>query len=165
MKTLLESLLIGTFAAIVFIIVQPMFGMLTLTSRHSTAYTEIGNYAPGIALILSWLVHIGVSVFYTFVSLTIYKLNNSTFANVLQIAFLGWVTTLLATPANEWVVRFITSGKFAELSSLSGLNTEIGPKLWLHVFFFLLLVISFWVIQTKSSILQNTLSINRNIPE
>jgi hypothetical protein len=49
---------------------------------------------------------------------------------------LGWLTTLIATPANEWVVKLVTTAQFPAFNSLAALNTQIGPKLWLHLLFF-----------------------------
>ncbi|GAB2684521.1 hypothetical protein Q4574_05210 [Aliiglaciecola sp. 3_MG-2023] len=141
LNTLITTFFIGIFASIAFILIQPLFGMLTLTSRHATAYMEIGNYSAIIAMTLSWLVHIGVSVFYTFISLSIYNINHSILVSFLQIIVLGWVTTLIATPANEWVVKFITTGQLTTISSLSDLNTQVGPKLWLHILFFALVIV------------------------
>ena len=90
---------------------------------------------------LSWVVHISVSVFYTFISLSIYNFNNYISVSFVQILVLGWITTLIATPANEWVVKFITTGQLTTISSLSDLNTQVGPKLWLHVLFFGLVIV------------------------
>ncbi len=139
-KNLKTIFVIGIIAAIAFILIQPFFGMLTLTSRHASAYVNIGNYSETAALILSWFVHISVSVFYAFISSVIFSFNSSSAFNTGQVVILGWLTTLTATPANEWVVKFVTKGRWTELSSLSALNTQIGPKLWLHILFFALVV-------------------------
>lgn len=140
-NTLMTTFIIGIIASIAFILIQPLFGMLTLTSRHAAAYIEIGNYNVIVATILSWAVHISVSVFYTFISLSIYNFNHSISVSFVQIIVLGWMTTLIATPANEWVVKFITTGQLTTISSLSDLNTQIGPKLWLHILFFALVIV------------------------
>jgi hypothetical protein len=140
-NNLITTFIIGIIASIAFILIQPLFGMLTLTSRHASAYVEIGNYNTIIAITLSWVVHISVSVFYTFISLSIYNLNHSILVSFSQIIVLGWVTTLVATPANEWVVKLITTGQFTTISSLSDLNTQFGPKLWLHFLFFILVIV------------------------
>ncbi len=142
---LVSSIVIGLFASIAFILIQPFFGMLTLTSRHAAAYVEIGNYNASGAMALSWALHIGVSIIYTLVSLSIYHVNRSILVNFLQVIILGWATTLIATPANEWVVKFITTGQLSSLSSLSDLNTQVGPKLWLHILFFVLVISGAWV--------------------
>jgi hypothetical protein len=140
-NTLITTFIIGILASISFILIQPLFGMLTLTSRHAAAYIEIGNYNAIVAMTLSWLIHISVSVFYTFISLSIYNFNNLISVSFVQIIVLGWITTLIATPANEWVVKFITTGQLTTISSLSDLNTQVGPKLWLHVLFFGLVIV------------------------
>ncbi|GAA0813320.1 hypothetical protein GCM10009111_08510 [Colwellia asteriadis] len=141
-KTLLTTLVIGLIASVAFIVIQPFFGMLTLTSRHAAVYVEVGHYSEEYAVILAWLLHGTVSIFYTFISLLIYNVNKSLTVSFLQIIILGWLTTLIATPANEWVIKLITTGEFTNIFALSDLNTEIGPKLWLHILFFALVVVS-----------------------
>ena len=147
LNTLMTTLFIGFASGIAFIIVQPLFGMATLTSRHAQAYMIYGHYSEHFALILSWLVHISVSVLYAFIANIIFKLKPSVLVSVGQVIILGWVTTLLATPANEIVVKLVTSQQFPELNSLSPLNTEIGPKLWLHFLFFIFVLASLWGIK------------------
>ena len=148
-NNLVTTLLVAVIASIAFIWIQPLFGMLTLTSRHA-AYMDIGGYGEAIAVILSWIVHVSVSIFYTLISLSIYKLNHSYLVNFLQIVLLGWLTTLLATPANEWVVKLITTGQLPAIDSLSALNTQVGPKLWLHIMFFIMVVVGISIIKNSS---------------
>lgn len=142
MNNFITTFTIGIFASIGFIVMQPLFGMLTLTSRHAAAYIEIGNYNAIVAIVLSWFVHVSVSIIYAFISLSIYKFNPKVVFSILQIIFLGWITTLIATPANEFVVKLITLRQFPEISTLSGLNTQIGPKFWLHILFFVLVILA-----------------------
>lgn len=139
-NNVITCLLVGIVASIAFIWIQPLFGMLTLTSRHAAAYIEFGGYSDAIATTLSWVVHVSVSIFYTLLSLLIYNLNHSHLTNFVQIVLFGWLTTLFATPANEWVVKLITTGQLPVVSSLSVLNTHVGPKLWLHILFFTLVI-------------------------
>ncbi|GIU04196.1 hypothetical protein TUM4261_03680 [Shewanella sp. c952] len=149
-NNLVTTLLVGVIASIAFIWIQPLFGMLTLTSRHAAAYVDIGGYSEAIAVTLSWIVHVSVSIFYTLVSLLIYNLNHSYLVNFLQVVLLGWLTTLLATPANEWVVKLITTGQLPAIDSLSALNTQVGPKLWLHMLFFIMVVVGISIIRNSS---------------
>lgn len=142
-NTLITTFFIGIFASIAFILIQPLFGMLTLTSRHAAAYIELGNYNTIVAMTLSWVVHISVSIFYTFISLSIYNFNHSISVSFLQTIVLGWITTLIATPANEWVVKLITTGQLTAITSLADLNTQVGPKLWLHILFFAIVIFGF----------------------
>lgn len=150
-KTLIMTLVIGLMASIAFILIQPLFGMSTLTSRHAAAYVTLGGYDPTSALVLSWVVHVGVSLFYAFLSNLIFIFNSSLSVNLIQIAVLGWITTLIATPANEWVVKLVTTKQFPSISSLSALNTDVGPKLWLHVLFFVLIVGGLWLAKKQRS--------------
>jgi hypothetical protein len=106
-NTLIMTLVVGVMASIAFILIQPLFGMSTLTSRHASAYVTLGGYNPTSALVLSWVVHVGVSLCYAFLSNLIFIFNSSLSVNLIQIAVLGWITTLIATPANEWVVKLV----------------------------------------------------------
>lgn len=148
-NTFTTTFLIGLVASIAFIIIQPFFGMLTLTSRHASTYINLGGYNETVAVALSWLVHVSVSIFYTLISSLIYNFNHSLLFSFGQVISLGWLTTLIATPANEWVVKLITTGQFTAINSLAALNTQIGPKLWLHILFFALVLGGLWFARLK----------------
>tara|TARA_B100001063_G_C16646112_1_gene493437 strand:- start:222 stop:692 length:471 start_codon:yes stop_codon:yes gene_type:complete len=141
LKKLNTAVLIGLLASIVFILLQPLFGMSTLTSRHASAYIESGNYSEIMAAVLAWAVHISVSVFYAVLASVIYNINASYIVSFVQIVVLGWLTTLIATPANEWVIKLVTTGQYTAISALSNVNTDVGPKLWLHIMFFVLVIL------------------------
>ena len=140
-NTLITAFIVGLIASIAFIIFQPLFGLATLTSRHAAAYVNFGGYSEVSALILSWFVHISVSIAYAVISTVIFNYNNSLWISSLQVIVLGWFTTLIATPANEWVVKLVTTRIFTPLSELAPLNTDIGPKFWLHVMFFVFVLL------------------------
>ena len=149
-NTLMIAVSLGLVAGIAFILIQPLFGMATLTSRHAEAYVNLGSYSQTAALIISWLVHISVSIFYALLSVVVFNLNHSLLISFIQVIVFGWVTTLIATPANEWVVKSVTTGQFPAFNALSGLNTEIGPKLWLHIMFFTFIVCGLYLIRLKT---------------
>lgn len=149
-NSVITAIFVGLVASIIFIIVQPLFGMATLTSRHALAYVSLGGYSETSALILSWFVHVGVSICYALLSMIIFNLNRSVVVCVLQVLIFGWITTLIATPANEFVVKLVTTLSFPALSSLSAVNTDIGPKLWLHIVFFVFVVVGIWLANMKS---------------
>ncbi|MGX9415828.1 hypothetical protein ACWU4D_00625 [Vibrio sp. WJH972] len=150
-NTIITTIIIGLVASIVFIMVQPLFGMSTLTSRHAAAYVEFGGYNQTNAFLLSWFVHISVSVFYAALSHLIFIRNSSLTVSTIQVLVLGWITTLTATPANEFVVKLVTTQQFPAISSLSAINTEMGPKLWLHIVFFAFIVFGLWISKFKRS--------------
>lgn len=145
-KVILTALIVGLIASVAFIFIQPLFGMLTLTSRHAAAYVKLGEYDASTALLLSWFVHMSVSVFYAMLSTIIFNVNRTWLVNITQVVALGWITTLTATPANEFVVKLITSLQFPDLGTLSAVNTEIGPKLWLHIMFFGVVIAGVWLL-------------------
>ncbi|MDO7085800.1 hypothetical protein WNY51_04905 [Pseudocolwellia sp. AS88] len=148
-NTLITAFIVGLIASIAFIIFQPLFGLATLTSRHAAAYVSFGGYSEIAALILSWFVHISVSIAYAVISTVIFNFNHSLWVSSAQVIVLGWFTTLIATPANEWVVKLVTTETFTPLSDLAPLNTAIGPKLWLHVMFFVFVIFGLWFKKVK----------------
>ena len=154
-NTIITAFIVGLVASIAFILIQPIFGMSTLTSRHAAAYINFGGYSPTPALLLSWFVHISVSITYAILSTLIFSFNSSVLVSSIQIIVLGWITTLIATPANEFVVKLVTTEKFPALSSLSAINTDVGPKLWLHILFFGFIVSGLWVAKFKSTTIKS----------
>ncbi|WP_426357645.1 hypothetical protein ACPUVO_14445 [Pseudocolwellia sp. HL-MZ19] len=148
-NTLITAFIVGLIASIAFIIFQPLFGLATLTSRHAAAYVNFGGYSESAALILSWFVHVSVSIAYTVISTVIFNFNHSLWVSSAQVIVLGWFTTLIATPANEWVVKLVTTETFTPLSELAPLNTAIGPKFWLHVMFFVFVIFGLWFKKAK----------------
>jgi hypothetical protein len=63
--------LIGIFSSIAFIVIQPLFGMLTLTSRHASAYINLGNYNETTAIVLACLCSIRL-LLALFITLTLH---------------------------------------------------------------------------------------------
>lgn len=150
-NTFITACIVGLIASIAFILIQPLFGLATLTSRHAAAYINLGGYSETAALLLSWFVHISVSIFYALLSTAIFTFNHSLMVSVGQTIILGWFTTLIATPANEWVVKLVTTKQFPDLDTLAALNTQIGPKLWLHILFFAFVLGGLWMIKMKKA--------------
>lgn len=148
----IKAILIGLIASIAFILIQPFFGLATLTSRHAAAYVSLGGYNETVALILSWVVHVSVSIAYAILSTLIFSINSSLIISSIQVLVLGWITTLIATPANEWVVKLVTTQKLPDISALAPVNTDIGPKFWLHVMFFVFVMIGLYVVKIKRKI-------------
>ncbi|MGB5446596.1 MAG: hypothetical protein WBM99_13960 [Psychromonas sp.] len=139
-KSVITAVFVGLVASIAFILIQPLLGMTTLTSGHADVYANHAFYSATAAMTLSWFLHISVSITYALLSTLIFNFNSSLLMNSAQVVVLGWLTTLIATPANEFVVKLVITEQFPILRSLSALNTEIGPKLWLHMMFFVLVM-------------------------
>lgn len=136
-KTLIIGAIIGFLVGVLFIFVQPIFGMSPLTDRHAAAYVKLGDISPSIAIIIAWSAHLLVSTAYgitTAIALLISK-NPGVFA--LLIAVLGWFTTVIAGPANQLIVRVVTSKSFPSMANLPALNFNLDAKLSLHLIFFL----------------------------
>jgi len=146
-NTLLISTLSGFIVGVLFIYVQPLFGMTPLTDRHAAAYTKLSNIGPSMALVIAWAAHLLVSVCYGIATgLALYisnKISNTTSKKLLtfglQIFALGWFTTVIAGPANQLIVRLVTSNGFPSLDGLPPLNFNFDAKLVLHLIFFLVI--------------------------
>ena len=142
LRTFFMSVVVGTLAGVLFVAIQPLFGMETITSRHAQAYIAQGGYSDGLAIAIAWAVHTVVSIAYALVSFTIYSVSKAYWVSLFQIAFLGWISTLVATPANVIVIKTITTQSFPDLSLIPSLNGELGAKFWLHIIFFVLVVLT-----------------------
>lgn len=136
-KTLMIGAIIGFIVGVLFIFVQPLFGMSPLTDRHAAAYVKLGDIIPSMAIVIAWSVHLLVSTAYgiaTAIALLISR-NPTIFA--LFIVVLGWFTTVIAGPANQLIVRVVTSKSFPSMENLPALNFNLDAKLALHLIFFL----------------------------
>lgn len=136
-KTLIIGAIIGFIVGVLFIFVQPLFGMSPLTDRHEAAYVKLGDIIPSMAIIIAWSAHLLVSTAYgitTAIALLISR-NPTIFA--LFIVVLGWFTTVIAGPANQIIVRVVTSKSFPSMENLPALNFNLDAKLALHLIFFL----------------------------
>jgi|GEM_PF-2490788 len=135
-KTLLIGAISGFVVGVLFIYAQPLFGMSALTERHAAAYLALSDMSPSTAIFIAWTAHLLVSIAYgtaTAVALLLSK-NLATYA--LQILALGWFTTVIAGPANQLIVRLVSSAGFPALNNLPPLNFNLDAKLILHLLFF-----------------------------
>lgn len=141
----LYAVIIGAFSGAIFVVIQPLFGMETITSRHASAYVSQGGYTLATATLIAWTLHTLVSVVYALALVMIVKIKTSIGWRLAQIAGLGWISTVVATPANVFAIKAITTLSFPDFSSLPALNMEMGAKLWLHVIFFVLVLLSLYL--------------------
>ena len=136
-KTLLIGAIIGFFVGMLFIYVQPLFGMSPLTDRHAAAYVKLSDISPSMAIIIAWSAHLLVSTAYGLASAIALLISRNLAIFSLIIIALGWFTTVIAGPANQLIVRVVTSKSFPSLENLPALNFNLDAKLALHLIFFL----------------------------
>lgn len=135
-KLIILTLIIGTIAGILFIILQPSFGMSTLTSRHAEHYFQIGHYSATTAVVMAWLIHLVVSLIYALMVLFVYQLSRHKLFVSLSVLLLGWITTVIAPVANFMVINMVSNGTLAGINKWPPLNFSLDEKLILHVLFF-----------------------------
>lgn len=120
---------------VVFIIIQPLFGMDTLTSRHAAAYQKLGAWSSISAISIAWAAHLAVSVFYGLLSgLVISITSRLGIAALFTLAF-AWLTTIVAPPANAAIVQLVSFQQL-QVDKLPALNFSFDVKFVLHLVFF-----------------------------
>lgn len=134
-QLLFIACLLGAVMGIVFILIQPLFGMDALTSRHAAMYQKLGAWGATSALIMAWIAHSAVSVFYGLLSgIVILKFKRLRIVALFTLAF-SWLTTIIAPPANAMIVQLVS---FQQLRAeqLPALNFNLDVKFVLHLIFF-----------------------------
>ncbi len=141
-------LVAGVAGSVSFWLVQVLTGGPTITAFMGEQIVEAGGYPEGLATLVGWVVHIGVSLTYAFLfAILVWFLSAVPFSFRMAISFvvalgLGWITSVIAPPAISVTISLLSGqGWPAELFPL---NTELSLPLWNHLFFFLLN----WAIQT-----------------
>ena len=138
-QTLLIGAIIGFIVGVLFIYVQPLFGMSPLTDRHAAAYVKLSDMSPSVAIVIAWFAHLLVSTAYGIASAVALLISRNLFTYLLQIVVLGWFTTVIAGPANQLIVRLVTTKSFPSFEKLPALNFNLDAKLALHLIFFLVI--------------------------
>ncbi|WP_372882361.1 hypothetical protein [Psychromonas sp.] len=127
--------LLGALVGVVFIVIQPFFGMDTLTSRHAAAYQQLGNWSSIAAITIAWGAHLAVSVFYGLLSgVVILRTARLEFVALFTLLF-TWLTTVIAPPANAMIVQFVSFQQI-NIDKLPGVNFSLDVKFVLHLLFF-----------------------------
>lgn len=127
--------LLGAVMGVLFIVIQPLFGMDTLTSRHAAAYQKLGGWNSTAAIAIAWTAHLSVSVFYGLLSgIVILKTVRLELVALFTLGF-SWLTTVIAPPANAAIVQLV-SFQDMHFSQLPGLNFSLDVKFVLHLVFF-----------------------------
>jgi hypothetical protein len=135
LKLLVIACLLGIVMGVVFIVIQPLFGMETLTSRHAAAYQQIGSLGSVTAISIAWFAHILVSVFYGLLCGLVLIKTSSLQTIILFNLLFTWITTIIAPKANAMIVQVVSLHK-VQLGSLPSLNFSLDAKFALHLVFF-----------------------------
>ena len=147
-RFLFIACLLGLIVGVLFILVQPLFGMDTLTSRHASLYQKLGNWSAIPALVIAWFAHLVVSVLYGLMSgIVVIKFVQLRFVVLFTLAF-SWVTTVIAPPANAIIVQLV-SFQNIQSDNLPGLNFNLDEKFVLHLLFFGVITSALYVYKNK----------------
>lgn len=133
----------GVLGALAFVGVQELTGPGNIAAYMGAEIVERGGYPEGLAGVLGWGVHLGVSLGYAALFAAITALpafpsaRGPRLAVGLAVALgLGWVTTLVTSPAIATTISLLALQGLPE--SLPGLNTTLGVPFWNHIGFFLI---------------------------
>jgi hypothetical protein len=142
--------LFGVVMGVVFIVVQPLFGMDTLTSRHAAAYQQLGGWSSAAAITIAWAAHLAVSVFYGLLSgIVILKTSRLWLITLFTLAF-SWLTTVIAPPANAMIVQLVSFQQL-QIDQLPSLNFSLDVKFVLHLVFFAAISIALYFYKKLST--------------
>tara|TARA_R110002049_G_scaffold54526_4_gene151718 strand:+ start:147 stop:620 length:474 start_codon:yes stop_codon:yes gene_type:complete len=144
-RLLIVAAAVGFFVGVVFIFVQPLFGMSPLTQRHAEAYMNLGSMSAGTAFTVAWAVHLFISVCYGLAVGIALLLSRNAIPFIIQLVVFAWVTTVIAPPANALLVRLIGSKSLPSPEQLPPLNFQLDAKLLLHILFFAAIAAALWV--------------------
>ena len=138
--SVLAWLIAGVVGSLVFWLFQVATTGYTIPQFMGEQIVTEGGYPMGLAPLVGWGVHLGVSLSYSLlfaVIMAALPLRSSGGALGIGLALavlLGWITTLLTTPAIAVTIGVLSGKGFP--SELPGLNTEIGLPLYNHLLFF-----------------------------
>lgn len=144
------ALILGAVMGILFIVFQPLFGMDTLTSRHAAAYQQLGNWSAIPAIIIAWIAHMGVSLFYGLLSGLVFLKTSKLGVVALYTLFFSWLTTVIAPPANALIIQLVALQQI-NLDKLPGLNFSFDVKFALHLIFFAVISVGLYVYKRRCS--------------
>ncbi|SIS73680.1 hypothetical protein [Neptunomonas antarctica] len=147
-QILFMACLFGAVMGVVFIVIQPWFGMDTLTSRHAAAYQQLGGWNSVAAIMIAWTAHMAVSVFYGFLSGIVILSTARLELIALATLVFSWLTTLIAPPANAIIVQLV-SFQHLQVSQLPGLNFSLDIKFVLHLVFFAAISVALYVYKKR----------------
>ncbi len=146
---LLGAGLLGLVVGVLFIVVQPWFGMDTLTSRHAAAYQQLGGWSATPAMFMAWFAHLAVSVVYGVMGgLVVMAVSRWPGVAIWTLVF-TWTTTVIAPPANAIIVQLVS---FQQLKSsqLPALNFNFDEKLALHLVVFVAITAPLYFLKKRN---------------
>lgn len=137
----------GIAGAVLFWLVQVATGGPTIPAFMGEQIAQAGGYAPALAPVIGWGVHLAVSLSYALLFgvsvalLAATRLPGQIAISLAVALALGWITTMVAPPAISVTISVLAGQGWP--SELFPLNTDLGLPFWNHVAFFLLN----WVVQ------------------
>ena len=149
-KLVLIAGVFGAVMGVIFIMMQPLFGMDTLTSRHAAAYQQLGGLSAAPAIAIAWIAHSAVSIFYGLISgLVMVKFSRVGVIALFALLF-TWFTTVIAPPANAMIVQLVSFQQL-KIDQLPALNFALDVKFLLHLVFFAAISIALYIYKNKSA--------------
>lgn len=130
----------GVAGSLSFWLFQVVTGGGTIPQFMGEQIATQGDYPTGLAPLIGWGVHLGVSLSYSLLFVVIMsviptKFSGATLGTGLVLAaVLGWITTLLTAPAIAVTISVLSRHGFP--AELPGLNTDVDLPLYNHLLFF-----------------------------
>ncbi len=138
--SVLRWLAAGVAGSLVFWLFQVLTGDSTIPQFMGEQIASQGGYPMRLAPLIGWGVHLGVSLSYALifsVIMAVLPLESSGTrlgVGLVLAAVLGWVATLLTSPAIAVTISVLSRTGFP--AELPGLNTDVDLPLYNHLLFF-----------------------------
>ena len=143
-NVILIGAILGLIVGVLFIFVQPLFGMSPLTERHAQGYMKLSEMSYSAAINSAWFIHLFISVCYGIACSIALLISARVTLYSIQILILSWFTTVIAPPANALIVKAIGTKSFPSLANLPALNFSVDAKLIFHLVFFAVIAAILW---------------------
>lgn len=137
--SVLRWLCAGVAGSLVFWYFQVIFEDATITQFMGEQIVAEGGYPKVLVPLIGWGVHVAVSLSYALLFAVLVAAIPLEAGGLLVIglilaALLGWVATLLTSPAIAATISLLSGHGFP--AELPGLNTEVDLPLYNHLLFF-----------------------------
>lgn len=143
---------LGLLVGVIFIYIQPLFGMSPLTQRHAEGYMNLSDMSYDTAITYAWIMHLFISMCYGIACSLALFISNKLLAYTAQIVLLSWVTTVIAPPANALIVKLIGTQSLSSFANLPTMNFSIDAKFVLHLLFFSAIAVVLWFYQRPKTL-------------
>lgn len=144
-KLLKVGVLAGIVVGVLFIYVQPFYGMTPVTDRHAALYSELTNFGYATAITVAWVTHLCVAILHGIAIVFMLILSGGAMSYFTTLVGMAWFASLIAAPVNAVIVSLVSTGSLPLLLKLPPLNIQLDEKFALHLTLFIAIGAVVWL--------------------